>query len=297
MSTFFSGTDNTELQNNTPKHKMYLSLIVNYLNGGNPIARLCYKGTEKTPISSIVGNKLFNKKGKEFNDELFFEETFIYYIDLEIEFELDEKSVKRYNTLKDKQKVVGSYNNTGAFTNNVKNNYFDDFDWRSGKRWSRTEDIKHKNPQLGLFEDDDTFPTNRWNTDDPFNINGDSVEEKSDIVINEYKISKFLASILSLDYNISTTNKIENNKIILNSLDEIDEYDLKDEEQLFKNLESLCEYFAEIIFEEEVDMEVDMPLILEESIKYLSKFTKSKKAVKAFEDYNKYLLTMNNIIN
>jgi len=62
-------------------------------------------------------------------------------------------------------------------------------------------------------------------------------------------------------------------------------------------MDSLAEYFAEIIFEEEVDMEIDMPIILNASIKYLDKFVKSKKAIKCFETYNNYLLTVTNIIN
>jgi hypothetical protein len=48
MDTFFSGTDENELRNNTPNNLIYLSVIVNYLNGGKPIARLCFNSEEES---------------------------------------------------------------------------------------------------------------------------------------------------------------------------------------------------------------------------------------------------------
>jgi hypothetical protein len=58
MDTFFSGTDLKELEENAPKHKYYLSLIVNYAN--KFAAKLCVTGKEEATvrkITSVFGNK------------------------------------------------------------------------------------------------------------------------------------------------------------------------------------------------------------------------------------------------
>ena len=296
MGTFFSGTDESELQDNTPNHKMYLSLIVNYQDGGNPIARLCYKGTERIFIYDFFKNKLFNKKGKKFTDDLFFEETYIYYIDLEIKFDISEKSIKRYQTLKNK--VITPYYNTYNKQDRREEKWYR----KNGNGWSKEKNkVKNRyDSQLSIFENDNDnyYGTTILSSTDDFDLPLETNSNNSTLIIDEFKISKFIAAILTLDFNLCTTTIIENNKIILKCLDELEDYKPEDIiDQVFENMDSLAEYFAEIIFEEEVDMEIDMPIILNASIKYLDKFVKSKKAIKCFETYNNYLLTVTNIIN
>lgn len=100
MATFFSGVDNEELQENTPNHKMYLSLIVNYKDGGSPVARLCCKASEKTSLADIFTNtKVFSLKKSIDLADLFIEKECIYYIDLEIEYDLDDISLDRYSRI------------------------------------------------------------------------------------------------------------------------------------------------------------------------------------------------------
>lgn len=50
MGTFFSGTDTNELKENSDKHNVYLSLIVN--NRMDTSAKLCYRGEIKTITTS-----------------------------------------------------------------------------------------------------------------------------------------------------------------------------------------------------------------------------------------------------
>lgn len=57
MKTFFSGTDMSELHDNAPKHNYYLSLIVNYEEPKNWIAKVAICGqTIKKGIKKVEGN-------------------------------------------------------------------------------------------------------------------------------------------------------------------------------------------------------------------------------------------------
>lgn len=100
MSTYFSSVDNEELQENAPNHKMYLSLIVNYKDGGSPVARLCCKASEKTSLAEIfINTKVFSLKKSIDLADLFIEKECIYYIDLQIEYDLDDISLDRYSRI------------------------------------------------------------------------------------------------------------------------------------------------------------------------------------------------------
>lgn len=87
MTTFFSGTDMTELHDNAPNHNYYLSLIVNYKHFDSWCAKVAMCGTtkkvgkiEKTlSWKGAVGN-LFKREEEEINSE----EQVLFLMDCEI---------------------------------------------------------------------------------------------------------------------------------------------------------------------------------------------------------------------
>lgn len=78
MSTFFSTTDMSELEDNAPNHNYYLSLIVN--NAFEPTAKIAFIGKQST--QSISKRSFINNKGEtyeyEIKDEVEEEVLFIY---------------------------------------------------------------------------------------------------------------------------------------------------------------------------------------------------------------------------
>lgn len=83
MKAYFSGTDNSELQDNTPNHAYYLSLIVNF--DKSYCARLCFMGTREvrgTSSVSVKGIKLSSHLCN--NNKVDKEEDVVYAIDLDI---------------------------------------------------------------------------------------------------------------------------------------------------------------------------------------------------------------------
>lgn len=105
MKTFFSGTDQIELQTNTPNHELYLSLIVNYLDGGKPIARICWVGEQEVTL-----NHKYNGMNLNFTKNIFKDKTqkVIFFVDLNVEYDVDEAIALKYEELS-KPKQVTTY--------------------------------------------------------------------------------------------------------------------------------------------------------------------------------------------
>lgn len=131
MTTFFSSTDQSELQDNTPFHNYYLSLIVNY--AGEYTARVAY-----------IANRTTTVNYKNVHDQLITstsEKEVLAMINMTIEWETPEVVVPdyfrdRFQKLKqEKEKKVSSYVGfyqpgrvyTGPNTHQVQ----DDLPWNS----------------------------------------------------------------------------------------------------------------------------------------------------------------------
>lgn len=89
MSTFFSGTDMQELQDNAPNYNYYLSLIVN--NAFEPTAKIAFIG-EQEKTENIV-RSFFGDNGKlyKFNTKVNKKEKVLFIYNCEIEYDLDIK--------------------------------------------------------------------------------------------------------------------------------------------------------------------------------------------------------------
>jgi len=118
MKTFFSGTDNEELQENTPNHKMYLSLIVNFSDGGSYSARICSVNTEKIALSEALKGKNITSDQTVDLATIFIENKVIDYIDLNIQYDLDELSIERYSRIVDAKqaaRAIPTYPGAGSY--------------------------------------------------------------------------------------------------------------------------------------------------------------------------------------
>jgi len=87
MRTFFSGTDEQELRDNTPAHAYYLSLIVNF--DKTYTARLCVMAEREVKGESNIGFKNIIGKDKHSSVKLSSKEKVVYAINMDIELELD----------------------------------------------------------------------------------------------------------------------------------------------------------------------------------------------------------------
>lgn len=98
MKTFFSGTDIDELETNAGSHNFYLSLIVNYDNGGQYTAKIAiiadvetetkYKFNNGVKLSGIDEDKPIKNSSKR-----------LITIDCDIIYDVDSFDAERYNTL------------------------------------------------------------------------------------------------------------------------------------------------------------------------------------------------------
>jgi hypothetical protein len=125
MQSFFSGTDNEELQENAPNYDHYLSLIVN--NNGDYVARVAFMGKIKNNPTYT-----FKYKNKVKNISKSTEEEVVFYYDLDIEVQtsLDEFFLAQVDEI---QKPKVSVYNTNNFANQSSWGYDDDYlrdiDW------------------------------------------------------------------------------------------------------------------------------------------------------------------------
>jgi hypothetical protein len=87
MSTFFSGTDMQELQDNAPNHNYYLSLIVN--NAFEPTAKIAFVGEQEK--KEDVVRSFFGDNGKlyKFNHKKTTKEKVLFIYNCIIEADLD----------------------------------------------------------------------------------------------------------------------------------------------------------------------------------------------------------------
>jgi hypothetical protein len=97
MSTYFSPTDQDELQINAPNHAYYLSLIVNF--SSQFCAKIAFVGKEAS------SRKIKNRQGEWVTISGEQEKEVLYTIDLEIEMEMDEQLLDRFDKLEEENQA------------------------------------------------------------------------------------------------------------------------------------------------------------------------------------------------
>lgn len=108
MSTFFSGTDTQELQDNAPNHNYYLSLIVN--NEFKPTAKIAFVGKQEKKESAV--RSFFGDNGKlhRFKTNKVVEEDvlFVYNCDIKADMDIKVSDVfeqRLYEVVKEKEEA------------------------------------------------------------------------------------------------------------------------------------------------------------------------------------------------
>lgn len=125
MNTFFSSTDDQELEDNTKHYPLYLSVIVN--NKGESCARVCFVAditktvTYKDPITKqVVSSEVITPDVVHYyNCEMYVEQEEFPYDDV----------VTRFNELKAKQKPVVYSGYSSYYQNGFGVGLHNDFDW------------------------------------------------------------------------------------------------------------------------------------------------------------------------
>lgn len=272
MRTFFSGVDNEELQENTPNHKMYLSLIVNYLDGGEFTARICCKTTEKVSVMDYLSNlKFFNKKKQEVDlSDIFTEKEVIYYINVPVVYGLDSDTLERYDNVVKAKEVVRTP--ISQFPKSVYGNV--------GRGWTRETFGKH-NPgrQLSLAD---------------FTDDGDFIDDtpiEAGLPMDRAHLIDYLYRIFSLDFETDsddiTLKKIHD---LFNEIQH--KYSKVQLDTVEKNLESCTEYVVELVWGDgkPITLEEDQIFEVVEEVNALigKDFSKYTKVAKLFDDYYNY---------
>jgi len=126
MSTFFSGTDISELQDNAPNHNYYLSLIVN--NVFEPKAKIAFVGKQKKKESIV--RSFFGDNGRlyKFNSNQDKEEDVLFVYNCDIEFTIEYKvssefENRLYEIVLEKEKKAEAIKQTKATNKYTTTNY------------------------------------------------------------------------------------------------------------------------------------------------------------------------------
>jgi hypothetical protein len=223
MATFFSGTDMEELQDNSPNHNFYFSLIVN--NFMETCAKVSFVG--KTSITNIKyqckdeNGSVYNIVGEDIQKNLMF--TYDCIVSTEANIQQVPKSFQdRYNYIeeitkkKQEQKVQVGFNNS-----HVSHKSYDNF-----QRYNKHD--KHTNPSL-WEQEAETFIQDSPSIEELFTCyvlrlgnmkDGDTLESAINHVNSEVKdmqgyLSKMLSNYVHYyttffsNLNISTDNHDE----------------------------------------------------------------------------------------
>lgn len=274
MATFFSGVDNEELQENTPNHKMYLSLIVNYKDGGEYRARLCVKASESKTLAEIFKNvTVFSKKKPVELSDLFIQNEVIYYIDLDIKYELDEQSFDRYDRLIKNKTVNSSPNNIYI----GRNHYLNDT-YSIGNSWQRG------NPyQPELFDDaQDAFNLN----DSPFM----ETDDKPPLRIDRPCLIDYIYRVITCDIDIPSE------EISLNKFNEllanVEKYKPEELAVVRNNIKDMSEYIIELVWQVDTMTVIDdeeVQEIIQEAANLIKESSYYPITHKLFQNYSNIL--------
>lgn len=184
MGVFFSGTDTTEIVDNSEHYDYYLSLIVN--NRNEMCAKIAFRGTVIEEIKkSIIYNKFSSLVNSE-PQQSKVEKTVVFVYDCNIQgadpvFDVDEKFVSRYNEVKQEKLKSSTSNGSFAYSGSVYSS--------TGYRYSPLNKERQLTVPFTEEDEDNTEkrPRFSWDTDNDddaptFQIGGKSfqVEDKAE---------------------------------------------------------------------------------------------------------------------
>ncbi len=209
MDAFFSITDMNDLHENAESYPFLLSLIVNFAEGGSPVAKIAFTGKDTFEERTLSTNSRLKDLKVTLNEK---EKTrdVLVLCDCKIEYGVQEYFSKRYSTLKEKESITPyspAYGGYGKSTQGAYNHSYNhyspkhqgilDFDkdedktdnpfkdkvgkWREKDKKGKKN--KHKKP--GMFGD--------WK-----GLMGDK-KKISSLDLTDAKIESFLISVVQCD--------------------------------------------------------------------------------------------------
>lgn len=146
MDVFFSGTDSSELEDNSENYNFYLSLIVN--NRGKMTARIAFRATVK---SSTVSNITLVGDGSVITSRSEKEQTGTFYYDCDIQLEdgPSEQMVARFQELRERKERATQVGYTYGQPGTVSSSYI-----KPGRLFENDETIVEK-----MVEEDEELST------------------------------------------------------------------------------------------------------------------------------------------
>lgn len=285
MRAFFSGTDNEELQENTPNHKMYLSLIVNYQNGGSYVARICTKHTKKVPLIDLLSaRQVFNNNKSVDLQSYYVTQDVIYYIDVPVLFDLDVKSMDRYNTLIEKNtRIQPAREVFGRIGNNT-----------NIHGWARHTDISTTRPsRIPTLFDDPIAETNDLTLGDLAN-DSSLLNEEAPIPIEQEHIVDFLYYILSCEFG-KASDEIRLSDLSTLVLKIEQTYNPIQFKQVASNITNFVEYTAEYVYKDYLRPieDEEIHLLWTKSVEYVrQRYGVCTKLLKVLDEQTKVLETL-----
>lgn len=218
MDTFFSGTDMTELKDNSPNHNYYLSLIVN--NKGNMCAKVAVNTVlenENTLVSTY--RKRVKGKMETIRDEdvkTFTTNSMEDYdciINLESDASLEERidEVKDLSAKRALEKAAANrakYNHGSGYPHNTTTNYGNGNIPIGFGKHSKTKHKGSKHPDNGAMPNSDLFNDNAW--DEP--LNPMLIVCEDDDEFTQLEVLRFTNLLLgnakkTVDFNLQTINR------------------------------------------------------------------------------------------
>lgn len=150
MNTFFSGTDDQELQDNAPSHNYYLSLIVNF--DSEYKAKIAFIGHHK---SNSSGSIVF--KGDSGDDETMnlgskaTDKKVLVTVDMDIEFENDAVFIEKTAKLQEPKVKPAVYHHYNYGKEDESWNSYDGYEWygntyKKNKKYKDTDYIQSDLP-------------------------------------------------------------------------------------------------------------------------------------------------------
>ena len=193
MGAFFSGTDDQELIDNAVNHQIYLSLIVNYANGGSYVARIAWAGKIERKIQQYENHffNFFKKKNsvKRKVEEIETEDV-IFYTDIPIEYLVDNKLKSKYEELSEVKTFTSTIaNRYSPNTNNVRQLSVD---------FNKVEDGDFGIPSFILEKKDEDFPFVFYrNQAERINQYWESTNYQTSFSFSKEDIDKFLTTLVT----------------------------------------------------------------------------------------------------
>ena len=265
MGVFFSGTDTSEIKDNSEFYNYYLSLIVN--NKGDMCAKIAFRGKNTEEVKKTVNYKGNEGKLQSFVLNTVVEKDVVFVYDCDIFTEtkvlVDDEYKKRVETIvEESKKKVDSYK---FALDKYKNSQQASFGFDKSNGWGLGKQVDDFGKERKESYRDHNYTMESFERE----LNWQELKEKEDESSHSKDIEEFVTMIIALDENATGsiadnlkkvrkefgTKRTEKNEVeleqylqmILDSYQELYHIHYNDpaEECFMDTLEEVCDIFGE----------------------------------------------------